>query len=88
MMAAKMGQRYRSIKLNTGLAAEGLTFLRDLFLDLFHADDPGDQQAGGNGRNGHHHRVGQEVEEIEELHPEHGHAGKGAVAQRGTGCPA
>ena len=70
-------------KVEHRFAAEGLTFPCDLFLDLFHTDDPGDQQAGGNGRNGHHHRVGQEVEEIKELHSEHGHAGKGAVAQRG-----
>ena len=32
-------------KVEHRFAAEGLTFLRDLFLDLFHTDDPGDQQA-------------------------------------------
>ena len=53
----------------------------DLRFDLFHPDDPRHQQAGGNGRNGHHDRVCQEIEEIQELHPEHRHTGQRTIAQ-------
>ena len=60
---------------------EPLTVLLHLLRDLFHADDAGHQQAGGNGCNGHHDRVGQKVEEVQKLHPEHGHPGQRAVAQ-------
>ena len=42
----------------------------NLLLDLVHADDAGDEQTGRNGRNRHHDRVRQEVEEVEELHPD------------------
>ena len=52
------------------LAAEGLAVQLNLLLDLVHADDAGDEQTGRNGRNRHHDRVRQEVEEVEELHPE------------------
>ena len=65
------------------LAAEGLTLAGDLLLDALHTDDAGHQQAGCNGGNGHHDRVGEEIEEVQELHPEHGHACQRAVAQRG-----
>ena len=50
------------------LAAEGLAVQLNLLLDLVHADDAGDEQTGRNGRNRHHDRVRQEVEEVEELH--------------------
>ena len=49
-------------------------------LNAYHA---GHQQAGGDGRDRHHHRVGKEVEEIEELHAQHRHPGQRAVAQAG-----
>ena len=62
-------------------AAEGLAVQRDLLLDLLHTDDPGHQQAGGDGRNGHHDGVGEEVEEVEKLHPEDREPGQRAVAQ-------
>ena len=81
MMAAKIGQRYFIIKLKTALAAEGLAVQRDLFLDVLHTDDPGHQQAGGDGCNGHHDGVGEEIEEVEELHPKDRELGQRAVAQ-------
>ena len=68
-------------KVEDPLAAERLAVQRDLLLDLFHTDDAGDQQAGGDGRDGHHDGVGQEIKEIQKLHPEHRHARQRAVAQ-------
>ena len=65
------------------LAAEGLTVHLDLLLDFLHANDARDKQAGSNGRNRHHDRVGQEVEEVKELHSDDGHARQWAIAQAG-----
>lgn len=61
--------------------AEGLAAQRHLFFDLLHADHAGHQQADSNGCNGHHDRVGEEIEEIQKLHSEHRHARQRAIAQ-------
>ena len=42
--------------------------MKYFFLNSFDPNDSGYQQAGGNGRNRHHHGVGQEIEEIQKLH--------------------
>ena len=68
-------------KVEDASAAEGLAVQRDLLFDLLHTDDSGHQQAGGDGRNGHHDGVGEEVEEVEELHPEDREPGQRAVTQ-------
>ena len=50
------------------LAAERGLAKQDLLLDPTDADDAGDQQADGDGRDGHHDGVCQEIKEIQELH--------------------
>ena len=65
------------------LAAERLTVRLDLLLDFLHANDARDKQAGSNGRNRHHDRVGQKVEEVKELHSDDGHARQWTIAQAG-----
>ena len=64
------------------LAAERGLAKQDLLLDPADADDAGDQQADGDGRDGHHDGIRQEIEEIKELHPDDRHACQRAVAER------
>ncbi len=49
--------------------------MKYFFLNLFDPNDSGYQQTGGNGRNRHHHGVGQEIEEIQKLHADDGDIG-------------
>ena len=68
MMAAKMGQRYFIIKLKMRLRRKTYTFSvtsSSIFSTPMTRDT---QQAGGDGCNGHHDGVGEEIEEVEELH--------------------
>ena len=63
------------------LAAEGVSIQQDLLLNLADADDAGDQQADGNGCDGHHDGVRQEIKEIQELHADDGNASQRPVAE-------
>ena len=65
------------------LPAEGAAVQGDFLGDAVHAGDPGDQDAAGDGRDGHHDGVGQEIEKVQELHPDDGNACQRAVAQAG-----
>ena len=62
-------------------AAEGSFPVHHLFLNGLYPDDTGYQQADGDGRNGHHHGVGQEIEEIQELHADDLYSTKRSVTQ-------
>ena len=58
-------------------SAEYTAVQSDLLGNAVHADHPGDKNAAGDGRNGHHNGIGQEIEEVQELHPDDGDACKG-----------
>ena len=64
-------------------SAEGRAVQRDLVRDAVDADDAGDEDAACDGRDGHHHGVGQEIEEVQKLHADHGDICQRAVAQAG-----
>ena len=88
MIAANTGQSQRIIKLKTffrrKLPPSRVTSC-SMLLNAYHA---GHQQAGGDGRDGHHHRVGQEVEEIEELHAQIPSPRPAGRSPGWTACPA
>ena len=64
-------------------SAEGRAVQRDLVRDAVDADDAGDEDAACDGRDGHHHGVGQEIEEVQKLHADHGDICQRAIAQAG-----
>ena len=97
MIAAKMGQRYWIINLDTRsiplldhkveyfLPAVGLSILRDFFLHFLQTDYFGDIQADRDSGNRHHNRVGQKIEKVKELHADDGNSGQRPIAKAGEG---
>ena len=64
-------------------SAEGRAVQRDLVRDAVDTDDAGDEDAACDGRDGHHHGVGQKIEEVQKLHADHGDICQRAIAQTG-----
>ena len=63
------------------LAAESGFSVHDFFFNSLYSDDTGHQQTDGDGSDRHHHGVGQEIEEIKELHSDDLHSTKRSVTQ-------
>ena len=70
-------------KLEDCFSAERMTAFYDFAFNLFHADDSRNEKAGGDRRNRHHDGVCQEIEEVKELHSDHGHTGQWTIAETG-----
>ena len=62
------------------LSLKGVFPVEHFFFNSLYADDSGNQKAGSDCRDGHHHRVGQKIKEIQELHTDDFHSGQGTVA--------
>ena len=56
--------------------------MQHFFFDPFHTNDSGHQQAGRNRRDRHHHRVRQEIKEIQELHTDDLHTRQRTISKR------
>lgn len=60
-----------------------MTAVCDLLFDLCNSDDSRYEKAGRDRRDRHHNRVCQEIEEVKELHSDHGHTGQWTIAKTG-----
>ena len=65
------------------LSTEWFSLQCDFFFNLFYTDDLGNQKAGGNSCDGHHHRIGQKIKEIQKLHADDGYVCQWSVSQAG-----
>lgn len=70
-------------KLEDHFSAERMTAVCDLLFDLCNSDDSRYEKAGRDRRDRHHNRVCQEIEEVKELHSDHGHTGQWTIAKTG-----
>ena len=59
--------------------------MADLFFDLVHTDHTGYQEAGHQGCDRHHYRVGKEVKEIQKLHADDLYKVQRTISQTGQG---
>ena len=62
---------------------EQVAALGNFVLDLFHTDDSRYEQAGRDRRDRHHDGVGQKIEEIKELHSDHGNVRQRTISEAG-----
>ena len=60
-----------------------MTAVCDLLFDLCNSDASRYEKAGRDRRDRHHNRVCQEIEEVKELHSDHGHTGQWTIAKTG-----